>query len=379
MPKKIFTLVSLAICFFFAAVGSAVEPDGRRYVIIHADDAGMSHSVHMATIDAMEKGIVSSASIMVPCPWFKEIAAYAKAHPEKDFGIHLTLNCEWKNYRWGPVAPRESVPSLVDEEGYMWDGVPQVVAGAKAAEVETELRAQIQRALDFGVPVTHLDTHMGAVVSRPDLIGIYVKLGIEFDVPVFFIRALNVGIAGNPEIRARGLQLVDMLDKHKLPVLDYMTQYYTKESFEKKKNAPARPKKAAEVLPMTGSGSVSALFGNIGGYFSEDDVRRITFAAARGDAVRLVTALLSEKALPMSTANTKAGVAKRYDEITAMVDKLTVKLFYDTATGRTLESIEDEGKLAALEAELPEDAGEPAEGETVAQDDLDDGENDAEW
>jgi len=217
-------------------LAAAAEPDGRRYVIIHGDDAGMSHSVNMATIDGMEKGIVSSASIMVPCPWFKEIAAYAKKHPEKDFGIHLTLNCEWTDYRWGPVAPRESVPSLVDEEGYLWDGVPQVVVNAKAAEVETELRAQIQRALDFGVPVTHLDTHMGAVVSRPDLVGVYVKLGIEFDVPVFFILSLDVGIAAaNPEIRARGLQLVDMLDEHKLPVLDYMTQYYTKETFEKKK------------------------------------------------------------------------------------------------------------------------------------------------
>jgi len=220
------------------AVGQlfAAEPSGKRYVIIHADDAGMSHSVNMATIQGMEQGIVSSASIMVPCPWFKEIAAYAKLHPEKDFGLHLTLNCEWKEYRWGPVASRESVPSLIDAEGYLWSSVPDIVANAKTAEVETELRAQIKRALQFGVPVTHLDTHMGAVASRPDLIEVYVKLGVEFNVPVFFVRTLDAGtVATNPEVRARAVELVKLLDKHHLPVLDFMTQYYTGENFDTKK------------------------------------------------------------------------------------------------------------------------------------------------
>ena len=148
---------------------------------------------------------------MVPCPWFKEIAAYAKAHPEKDFGIHLTLNSEWENYRWGPVAGRDKVPSLVDKEGYLWDSVAEVAANAKAAEVETELRARSSGRSISACRVTHLDTHMGAVVSRPDLVVIYVKLGLEFNLPVFFLRDLG-GEVPDEAIRARGLQLMESLD-----------------------------------------------------------------------------------------------------------------------------------------------------------------------
>ena len=217
-----------------ASLGMAAEGDGKRYVIIHADDAGMSHSVNRATIAAMEHGIVSSASIMVPCPWFKEIASYAKSHPEKDFGIHLTLNCEWDDYRWGPVLGKDKAPSLVDREGYLWNNVAQVAENAEAAEVKAELRAQVQRALDFGVPLTHLDTHMGAVISRPDLIEVYVQLGVEFDLPVFFLRNLPREVL-DEAVRARGLQFVGKLEKHKLPILDYMTQLYTSGAFEDKK------------------------------------------------------------------------------------------------------------------------------------------------
>ena len=116
-----------------------------KLLIVHADDLGETHSVNAATIKAFESGLVNSASLMVPCPWFPEIADYAKSHPDADFGIHLTLTSERIYYRWGPVASKDKVPSLVDENGYFHhDWTPATRINPK--EVDIELRAQIDRA-----------------------------------------------------------------------------------------------------------------------------------------------------------------------------------------------------------------------------------------
>ncbi len=207
---------------------AAAAKPAKRYVIIHADDAGMSHSVNQGTIEAMKKGIVSSASIMVPCPWFIEFAEFSRDNPELDYGIHLTLNSEWHHYRWGPVAGKERVPSLVDPDGYMWDNVQQVAQHATPRDVETELRAQIERAKKFGVPLSHLDTHMGTLLSRPEFLEIYVNLGLEYDLPVLYTNTVGSDVITRlyPALKENGVRLMHALDARQMPLLSQIHQFY---------------------------------------------------------------------------------------------------------------------------------------------------------
>lgn len=129
-----------------------------KLAVIHADDLGMTHAVNAASIKALESGLVNSGSMMVPCPWFPEIADYARSHPDADLGLHLTLTAERVYYRWGPVAPRDQIPSLVDENGYFYlNWTPENRINPQ--QVELELRAQIERANMMGVHPTHLDSH----------------------------------------------------------------------------------------------------------------------------------------------------------------------------------------------------------------------------
>lgn len=155
-----------------------------RLLIVNGDDVGMCHAANAATIDSMEHGLMTSATIMVPCPWFPEIAAYAASHPLSDFGIHLTHTSEWKKYRWGPVSSRESVPGLLDPAGYLWPSIEGVYGHATPEEAEREGRAQIHKALDAGVDVTHLDSHMGTLQYDLRYHGVYQKLAREFDLPL---------------------------------------------------------------------------------------------------------------------------------------------------------------------------------------------------
>jgi len=169
-------------------------PRDAKLLIVHADDLGAAHSINRASIKALESGLVSSASIMVPCPWLSEIAAYARSHPEADLGLHLTLTSEWSLYRWGPVLGKERVPSLLDSSGYLYPLENEAAAHMDIKEVEAEIRAQIARARALGIQPTHLDSHMGTLYQSKALFETLLRVARENKLPFrvsqeWFIRA----------------------------------------------------------------------------------------------------------------------------------------------------------------------------------------------
>lgn len=157
--------------------------------MIHADDVGMCHGANRAYVELSHFGTITSGSVMVPCPWFSEIAEIAADDRSLDCGIHLTLNAEKKHYRWGPVSSAGPSSGLVDEHGFLWRTVAEVRRNADPDAVEQEWRAQIDRALAAGVNVTHLDAHMGSALA-PEWCDRYVAVGIDYGIPVLICNSL---------------------------------------------------------------------------------------------------------------------------------------------------------------------------------------------
>ncbi len=229
-PRLLVVLAVLVLAGGFSLATAAEGPSlaerlgykaTDRVLIINGDDVSMCHAANLGTIQCLEQGLMRSATIMVPCPWFPEIAAYAKAHPDKEFGIHLCHTSEWHTYRWGPVAPRDQVPGLVDPDGYLWHEVEQVYAHATPTQALVEARAQIRRALDAGIDVTHLDSHMGTLQYDPEYMKVYLQLAVEFDLPLRMGSQETLTRFGHPEVRpqfaAKGILFPDHFIYDELP------------------------------------------------------------------------------------------------------------------------------------------------------------------
>lgn len=208
---SLFMVVSLfvlgAACGYGAETKSLAERLGYKptdkLLIVNGDDVGMCHEANLATIECLEKGLMRTATMMVPCPWFPEIAAYAKEHPDKDFGIHLCHTSEWKWYRWGPVASRDQVKGLLDPDGYLWNDEGEMYKYGTPEEALIEARAQIKKALAAGVDITHLDSHMGALQLDPRYFKVYVQLGVEFNLPLRMASQETMARFGQPGLRAQ--------------------------------------------------------------------------------------------------------------------------------------------------------------------------------
>ena len=199
-------------------------PKGKKIILFHIDDAGMSYEANQGTIVAMEKGVANSTSVMMPCGWVPAYMKYLQQYPTTDAGVHLTLTSEWKGYRWFPISGREKVPGLVDKEGAMWSNVGDVVKHASADEVETEIRAQIARFRSFGVEPSHIDSHMGTLFGSPAFTERYVKVGIQEKIPVMLPGGHATLIAKERNSPAQEIQQFQQVGKMLwgagLPVLD---------------------------------------------------------------------------------------------------------------------------------------------------------------
>ena len=158
--------------------------------MVHADDVGMNHGANRAFVELSHFGTITAGSVMVPCPWFSEIAEAAAGDARLDCGVHLTLNSEMTHYRWGPITRPGVSSGLLDRDGYLWPDVASVRRHAHPDAVEAEWRAQIERALAAGIDVTHLDTHMGSALA-PEWCDRYVALGIELRIPALITGALS--------------------------------------------------------------------------------------------------------------------------------------------------------------------------------------------
>jgi chitin disaccharide deacetylase len=203
-----------------AALG--YTPDAR-VLIPHIDDVGVCHGANRAFAELAGQGFVTTASVMVPCPWYPETVDLVREQPELDLGVHLTLTSESRACRWRPISTTSDKSGLLDHDGFMWPDVPSVRRHADRRAVDTELRAQIEAALAAGIDVTHLDTHMG-VAAAPEFVETYLQLGREYRLPVLlperietYVSVLDMGPLDADlyprlvdEARAAGMPVIDV-------------------------------------------------------------------------------------------------------------------------------------------------------------------------
>ena len=199
-------------------------PKGKKVLIIHVDDVGMSYESNQGAIKAIKDGVANSLSVMMPCGWVPGFVHYLKENKELDAGLHLTMTSEWKDYRWGPLAGKNQVKGMVDPEGAMWRGVADVVKHATPDEIETEIRAQLDRARTMGFEPTHLDSHMGTLFATPEFLQRYLKVGMQEKIPVMFPGGHNTVVQSQEKMIADQLAMTKVVGKQLwdagLPVLD---------------------------------------------------------------------------------------------------------------------------------------------------------------
>jgi chitin disaccharide deacetylase len=198
--------------------------DNDRLAIIHTDDIGMCQASVQAFADLWEFGTISSGAVMVPCPWAIAAAQYCRIHQEVDMGVHATLTSEWDTYRWGPLSTRDAGSGLLDSDGFFHQTTLGVHQNADPDSVLVELMLQIQRAHEWGIDITHMDTHMGSIL-HPQLAPAYIQAGLSNKIPLMIPRwnMDSLAIMGvEPEDAEEFHNFISMLEEQGIPVIDHV-------------------------------------------------------------------------------------------------------------------------------------------------------------
>lgn len=213
-------------------------PSEKKVIILHADDVGMCEEANIAASPLLEDNYIQSAAVMAPCPNADDFIRWAIDHPKADVGMHLTLTSEWQNYRWGPVAPAAEVPGLIDPNGMFWHEVPNVVMHASAEEVEKEIRAQIDKAIDMGYRPDHIDTHMGTLYGSPDFLKVFFKVAEDYVIPANAIDISDSLVADRFKKEGYPIDenVIGLVAAYSLPKLDNFTSAPKGDTYEEKIN-----------------------------------------------------------------------------------------------------------------------------------------------
>ncbi|MCA9906530.1 MAG: polysaccharide deacetylase family protein, partial [Anaerolineae bacterium] len=182
-------------------------PADARLLIINADDLGMCYAVNEAIFAAIKQGVVTSTSLMVPCPWVLHAMQWLAENPAIPFGIHLTAIGDSTNYRWRPVTCSDKVPSLVDETGYFYtfECMTEFLAQVRLDELEVEFRAQIETVMAADLKPIHLDWHSLRIAGKPEIFDVMFKLAREY------------GLA----LRVRERPIIEQVQRQGLPTNDH--------------------------------------------------------------------------------------------------------------------------------------------------------------
>ena len=211
---------------------------GKKVLLLHCDDAGMCEEANIAVQSYILKGDVLSAAVMMPCPNAEDMVEWTKKHPVADIGVHLTLTSEWQDYRWTTITDSKKVPGLIDPEGKMWHEVPDVVMHAKASEVETEIRAQIDKMIKMGYRPSHIDTHMGTLYGSAEYAKVFFETAVKYNIPANAIDLSDKDVADY--YRAAGYpindEMIKYLESYPLPKLDNFTSAPEGDSYENKRD-----------------------------------------------------------------------------------------------------------------------------------------------